>query len=107
MESNYAWAAGLVEGEGCFTWHSDGKRPYFLMDMCDEDVLRKFQIVFPETSLRGPYFHKYKVNQKPRFRIDAYGDKCITIMKAIYPWLGERRKAKIDELLSNDNNSCK
>ena len=104
MESNYAWAAGLIEGEGCFTYHSDGKRPYFLMDMTDKDVLQKFQVVFPETNLRGPYLHKNKPLHKERWRIDAYGDKCVHIMKAVYPWMGQRRKNKIDELLTHDDN---
>lgn len=107
VESNIAWAAGLIEGEGCFTLHSDGKRPYFLMDMTDKDVLEKFQVVFPNTNLRGPYIHKNKPKHKERFRIDAYGDKAIIIMKSVYPYLGQRRKARVDELLSNDNNSSK
>lgn len=102
MESNIAWAAGLIEGEGCFTWHSDGKRPYFLLDMCDEDVLRKFQVVFPDTNFRGPYYHKDRPHIKPRYRVDAYGDKCIFIMKEVYPWLCQRRRERIDELLKAD-----
>lgn len=102
-EIDLAWAAGLIEGEGCFTWHSDGKRPYFLLDMCDIDVLQKFKTIFPETNFRGPYMHKTKQNQKPRYRIDAYGDKCRHIMQTVYPWLGERRKAKIEELIAHDH----
>lgn len=93
-----SWAAGLIEGEGCFTWHSAGKAPYFLLDMCDKDVLENFQRVFPDTSLRGPYFHKGREHYKPRFRIDAYGSKCCLIMDAVYDYMGERRKMKIDEL---------
>ncbi len=96
---NVAWAAGLIEGEGCFTWHTDGRHPYFLMDMTDKDVLVNFQTVFPHVNLRGPYKHKNKPNHKDRFRVDAFGPKAIEIMKAIYPYMGARRKAKIDEFL--------
>lgn len=103
MEPNISWAAGLVEGEGCFTYHSDGKRPYFLMDMTDKDVLEAFVTVFPFCNLRGPYLHPNRTNQKPRYRVDAYGDKCVTIMKALYPYLASRRKERIDQLLTNDN----
>lgn len=96
-----AWAAGLIEGEGCFTLHSDGKRAYFIMDMTDKDVLENFQKVFPNTNLRGPYVHKNKPHQKSRWRIDAYGDKCTEVMKAVYPYMGIRRKAKINSLLDH------
>ena len=94
-----AWGAGLVEGEGCFTWHSEGRHPYFLMDMADKDVLEKFQQVFPEVKLRGPYTHKSKPKNKPRYRVDAFGPKALTLMKTIYPYMGERRKLKMDEFL--------
>lgn len=100
VEFNVAWAAGLIEGEGCFTLHSDKKRPYFLLDMTDKDVLQNFQQVFPETNLRGPYSHKNKPQHKERWRIDAYGQKCVQIMEAVYPYMGTRRKLKIEELLN-------
>ena len=108
MEVSVAWAAGLIEGEGCFTKHSDGKAPYFLMDMTDKDVLEHFQKVFPNTNLRGPYVHKNKPIHKPRYRIDAYGENCKYIMKAVFPYLGDRRKKKVLEFLpeleSKDDN---
>lgn len=111
--TDIAWAAGLIEGEGCFTLHSDMKRPYFLLDMTDKDVLERFQEVFPNTNLRGPYKHKNKEHHKPRWRVDAYGDACVYIMQSVYPYMFTRRKEKIDELISKDqgraidNNRCK
>lgn len=98
-----AWAAGLIEGEGCFTWHSAGKHPYFLMDMADKDVLEDFQQVFPFVNLRGPYTNKKKPLNKDRYRVDAFGPKAIQIMKAIYPYMGIRRKTKIDEFIGELN----
>lgn len=91
-----AWAAGLIEGEGCFTRHSG--HPYFLMDMTDLDVLERMKEIFPELTLRGPYFHKTRSNQKPRWRVDAFGPKCRTIMEAVYPYMCQRRQDKIKEL---------
>lgn len=92
-----AWAAGLIEGEGCFTVHSK-YHPYFLLDMCDLDVLEKFHKIFPESNLRGPYTDIKRPDNKPRYRIDAFGPKCIEIMNAVYPHLCNRRQAKITEL---------
>jgi len=97
VNTNIAWAAGLIEGEGCFTSHTNS--PYFLMDSTDEDVLRKFQVVFPFTTFRGPYNHQHKEHYKPRWRVDAFGPKAVIVMEAVYDYMGTRRKEKIDQLL--------
>lgn len=91
------WAAGLIEGEGCFTLHSKN-HPYFLLDMCDRDVLETFHSVFPFTNFRGPYTNPKKPKHKPRYRIDAFGPKAYALMAAVYPFLLSRRQAKIKDL---------
>jgi len=101
--SNIAWAAGLIEGEGCFTIHSG--HPYFLIDMCDKDVLEKFQKIFPNSTFRGPYIDVKNPQYKPRYRVDAFGPKCVEIMEAIYPYMGLRRQLKIEELRKLNNNN--
>lgn len=98
-DTDIAWAAGLIEGEGCFTLHSK-KHPYLLIDMCDLDIIQKLYNIFPFGNVRGPYTNKKKPEHKPRWRFDAYGPKCRHIMMHVYPYLGSRRKAKIDELLN-------
>lgn len=100
-----AWAAGLIEGEGCFTLHSK-YHPYFILDMCDLDTLEKFQGIFPFSNLRGPYtdVRKGHAHYKPRYRVDAFGPKAIEIMKAVFPFMGKRRQEKITELLEIWNN---
>ena len=97
-ETDIAWAAGLIEGEGCFTLHSK-KHPYFLLDMTDKDVLEKFHKIFPFTNLRGPYTNPKKPLHKERWRVDAYGPKARHIMLLVSPYLCSRRVAKINELL--------
>ena len=97
-ETDLAWAAGLIEGEGCFTLHSK-KHPYFLLDMTDKDVLEKFQSIFPFVTLRGPYYHKDRPQYKPRWRIDAFGPKCRHIILQTYKYYGIRRRTCIDQLL--------
>lgn len=97
-ETDLAWAAGLIEGEGCFTLHSK-KHPYLLLDMCDKDVIEKLHSIFPFGNVRGPYTNKNKPQHKPRWRFDAFGSKCRHIMLHVFPYLGVRRRAKIEELL--------
>ncbi len=91
-----AWAAGLIEGEGCFTLHSK-YHPYFLLDMCDKDVLEKFHKIFPNSNFRGPYTHSNPTH-KDRWRVDAFGPKCIEIMNAVFPYMCKRRQEKITAL---------
>jgi hypothetical protein len=97
LSEDLAWAAGLIEGEGCFTLHTGS--PYFQLDSTDEDVLQKLHKVFPFATLRGPYQHKTKPQTKPVWRIDAFGTKAIPVMNAVYPYLCSRRKARIDGLI--------
>ena len=97
-EADLAWAAGLIEGEGCFTVHGK-KHPYFLLDMCDKDVLEKFKSIFPFVTLRGPYLNHKRPHCKPRFRVDAFGPKCRHIIIHTYGYFGARRKAQIDKVM--------
>jgi hypothetical protein len=95
--TDIAWAAGLIEGEGCFTVHSK-KHPYLLLDMCDKDVIERLHSIFPYGNVRGPYLSK-KPNHKPRWRFDAFGPKCRRIILDIYPYMCKRRKERINELM--------
>ena len=92
------WAAGLIEGEGCFTLHSKN-HPYFLLDLTDEDTIDKLKEIFPFTTKRGPYENKKNTTNKPRWRIDAFGPLAYALMVQVYPFLQSRRKAKIEELI--------
>lgn len=91
------WAAGLIEGEGCFTSHTN--QPYLLVDMTDEDVIHKLHSIFPFGIMRGPYHHKKHPNNKPRYRFDAFGKSAYAIAIMIYPFLCSRRQEKITELI--------
>lgn len=97
MEVKIAWAAGIIEGEGCFTEHSG--LPYILVDMTDKDVILRLHEVFPSGNVRGPYTHKTKPHNKPRWRFDVFGSKAIPVMKTLLPYMGERRTEKISQLL--------
>lgn len=97
-DTDVAWAAGIIEGEGCFTLHSKN-HPYFLLDMCDKDVIEKFHTVFPFGNIRGPYTNSKKPNHKPRWRYDAFGSKARHIMITVFPYMCQRRKEKINKLM--------
>ena len=67
--------------------------------MTDKDVIERLHGVFPFGNIRGPYTHKNKPQNKPRWRFDAYGPKARNIIIQIAPYLGIRRRARIQELM--------
>lgn len=105
-ESQIAWAAGLFEGEGCFTHDlspqangSERLRLHCAISMTDHDILIRFQeivgvgLVHPKPVLRD-------ANRKPQWRwsTSKYSD-FVTVFKLLEPWLGPRRTNRAYDLL--------
>ena len=93
------WLAGLLEGEGCFTTKSgDHSRCRVIVKMCDEDVIDKAWELMPDAK-------KYTIEHKNPKHSTIYSlelmkqEKVVEVMLAVYPLMGKRRKARIDELL--------
>jgi hypothetical protein len=104
-KADTAWAAGLFEGEGCI-WvkkaYRNG-RNYAIMGMqsTDEDVLRRFQAVVGGT-LNGPYQPKdTRSRRKPYWCWQLAGrSKIERLLGQLWPYLGERRRARATEVLT-------
>ncbi len=91
-----AWAAGLLEGEGCF--HSTGGRPRVSVNMTDEDVLVRLKGVLGCGRLSGP--REVNPGYKPVWRYDlSRMDQVYAVTAALYSQLGERRKAQARDLI--------
>jgi hypothetical protein len=109
-ESEIAWLAGLLEGEGCFHLKTrgpvkkDGTRyigPVVDVNMTDEDVIRKLRDITGVGNVQGPYSVSRKENWKPiwRWAVQKRSD-ALMIMKLVRDHMCERRRSKIDEILS-------
>ena len=101
---NLAWAAGLFEGEGCFTaWKSykrkDGKTRIYLrasMSSTDKDVLEKFVAT---VGIGKVYNHRDGTvmshpavkTQKPSWQWSVSGKQAVEVGEMLLPWLGKRR----------------
>lgn len=96
MSERIAWAAGFLEGEGCFGWY--GKHNgYPLVAACQvepEPIARLCNIFGVEmkqarsTSVGNPVWE---------FRVTSA--KAIGVMMAVRHWMSDRRTEKIDECL--------
>lgn len=95
-----AWAAGLFEGEGCFTGQVCNGRffyPKAFLVMTDYDTVVRFQetIGFGSFVARPPR----KPTHKPQLELNICSfEHFQQLVCYLWPWLGERRKARIKEL---------
>src|SRR5271154_5870369 len=89
-----AWAAGLFEGEGCFT-RSHGV-PVANMGMTDLDVIRRFHGIMGFGSM-------YEMKRADPWKdglqwMTTTFEQMQATGAMLWPWLGERRRARATEL---------
>ena len=91
---DWAWVAGLLEGEGCFSFVGAGRYPRITLQMTDEDIVSRFANYFGVTCHHRP-------SKNPKHK-DTYQaciiktEKLIECYIELYPFLGERRRKKLD-----------
>lgn len=92
-----AWAAGIFEGEGCFS--GNGKNIMISLAMCDKDVVDRFAAVVGLGKVSPKKMPLAKPHWKPQWQwyFNSY-DQLEELALLIEPWLGERRLAKLEEL---------
>jgi hypothetical protein len=89
-----AWLAGLLDGEGAFDAPRDN--PRVRVKMTDFDVVLHAAdlmgaSVYTEIDRRADHY-------KPLLIAQITGDRAVAVMRAILPYLGARRTAKVTEL---------
>ena len=105
-----AWLAGILEGEGHFGYNkrkytrkSTGEvkffyDPYVHLQMTDKDVVYKVAFLFQSKSVRT--YQDERGNRKLLYRVGCNGKTRLpSLLKSIFPHMGERRKIKITILL--------
>ena len=94
------WLAGLLEGEGYFGWHKRKHyygQPIIGLTMTDEDVVQRAAKLMNINVFELK--RRTKLNKRA-WRAQTFSNKAVPIMKAILPYMGARRTAKITELLA-------
>jgi hypothetical protein len=105
-ELEVAWLAGLLEGEGSFCKlvkirrpkkKAPWKDPYIAVQlgMTDEDVVAR------AAALMGVTYQQRKTPQgrKMMYQCRAAGVRAEILMKLLRPWMGERRRKQIEDIL--------
>lgn len=108
-EIEIAWAAGILEGEGCFsifqrkTAKWDHKSLAIHCEMTDEDVVRKLHSVFNVGTVNVRENTKGRSDTRPRKKTWIWSVQnhagIEKVCQCVLPYMGERRSAKIKELL--------
>lgn len=94
-EASLAWAAGLLEGDGCILNHRRHSR--VTVAMTDEDTVERFAEIVGGT-FTGPYLDG--TPRKPRWRSSLMGiDRLMDFYEEVEPYLGVRRRARFQEAL--------
>lgn len=104
--TDVAWLAGILEGEGCFQHTPSrlvGKKRWtaraaitVTLGSTDRDVVERVAFLIGGNVTE----RKVRPRHKPFWTTQVSGQKAEDTMRAIYPWMGTRRKDRIDALLA-------
>lgn len=99
---NVIWFAGLFEGEGCLSNIKPKDRKAtkwsMMLKMTDPDIIYKIQDLFG-----GNVYVKEHANPKHKtsYEWQICMSQAYPICAAIYPFMGERRKAKMEQFFKD------
>ena len=101
-QTEWAWAAGLFEGEGCIsmTGRAGGKhQPVLQLTMTDRDTVKRFHRVVGVGNFTGPQ-KVQRERHRPtwRWQAGAWRDVAHVLIR-FAPWLSERRRSKGAEVM--------
>lgn len=91
------WIIGLLEGEASFCNHKK-TCPHIDIEMTDKDTLDKLRsllIDYNDCEIRT----RTRNGNKPTFRYRINGKKAVLLMVDLYPFMSERRKHRIQEII--------
>jgi len=96
-DTNIAWLAGIIEGEGTFTIRKGGLFTTIKVVSTDYDVIDKIHSIV-EGKINGPYKRDdLRKSYKVWSLHESYPQQ--ELMKKILPWMGKRRSARIKKCL--------
>ena len=100
LNAEIAWLAGLLEGEGSFVAPppSDPKRVRILIEMADRDVIEKVSVLVGLAYTRPD---RRKENWRQSYKLTIRRARAIALMRAIYPFMGLRRRGQIERALAS------
>jgi len=91
------WLAGILEGEGSFQWKKSTAAPEIALKMTDLDIVARVARIFGiKFGTEPPASERHKQT----FTARVTGKEALALMFNIFPLMGERRRMKIESLLT-------
>lgn len=98
-EQDLYWLAGLLEGEGYFTY---SKSATISLQMTDRDIVERVSNLFGGKSIIET---KARAKQnKDSYHCRIHGQAAVDLMEQLLPLMGNRRQDKIREVLARHAN---
>jgi hypothetical protein len=99
-ETELAWLAGLLEGEGSFLKAppSSPNSPRVSLEMTDKDVVDRAAALMNGNVVRRDNLKSTR--WKPTYRVIVKGLRAAVLMRLLYPQMSARRRLQIDAALS-------
>jgi hypothetical protein len=103
-----AWLAGIFEGEGSFSGKFEngrgkGRTVRAKLGMSDRDTVEKFHRLIGIGNVSGPYLDSKGISKPMWVWCVGSFELFQQTVCYLWPWLGERRRAKATELLMKHN----
>lgn len=96
-ETQIAWLAGILEGEGSFGFGA-GNQPRVRMESTDEDIVRRVTTIARCGNEYGPFLHTRSTKLAWTWELSVKAE-VERLIRTIRPWMGRRRQTRIGELL--------
>lgn len=95
------WAAGFIEGDGCFSMSdSKARRDYnVVVTGADPEPLERLAKLFGNKVLPYAPGMYGPLTKKKMYRWTATGSRAIGVMMTLYSLMSERRKTRIREVI--------
>lgn len=91
------WAAGFLEGEGCFSVTTARKAERVVAGQVDSEPLAKLKEIFGGNI---NYTEPKSEKQKPVFRWSVWGARARGVMLTLFPLMSERKQNQIIKALA-------
>jgi hypothetical protein len=97
-EAEVAWVAGILEGEGCWTQRSGGYTTWWIaVRMTDLDIIERLQKATGIGSIAPAAPAKTHYKMAWSWQVAARPQRE-WLTAQVWPWMGVRRRARIEEL---------
>ena len=99
LERDLYWLAGLLEGEGSFMMPTPSAQPSQIkasLHMTDDDVVQRVCDYWGVSQRTGNMLP----SGKQVWKVDITGAKAASWMRVLKPLMGQRRQARIEEILN-------